>query len=110
MRLRGQAFDTLLAAGLGALFVAEVFGESGFAGHRPQALAVAIVFSAALAVRRRLPLVTLVAALFLIEYANLVGPNALGETAAFLFGVVITMYSAGAYAEGRGLGIAALLV
>jgi signal transduction histidine kinase len=46
----------------------------------------------------------------LIEFANAVGPNALGETAAFLFGVVITMYSAGAYARGRSLAIAAVLV
>jgi signal transduction histidine kinase len=108
--LRGDRFDALLAAGIGALFVAEVFGESGFAGHRPAALAVACVFAAALAVRRRRPLVTLITAAALIEYANVVGPNALGESAAFLFGVVITMYSAGAYARGRALVIAALLV
>jgi signal transduction histidine kinase len=109
-RLRGQTFDLVLAGALGALFVAEVFGEGGFAGKRPQALAVAVGFTAALAFRRRFPLVTLVSALVLIEFANVVGPNALGETAAFLFGVVITVYSAGAYARGRALAIAALLV
>jgi signal transduction histidine kinase len=109
-RLRGERFDVLLAGGLGALFVGEVLGESGFAGHRPPALIVACVFTAALAVRRRLPLVTLIAAAALIEYANVVGPNALGDSAAFLFGVVITMYSAGAYARGRALAVAAVLV
>jgi signal transduction histidine kinase len=109
-RIRGQAFDMVLACALGALFVAEIFGESGFAGHRPQALAVAGVFTATLAIRRRYPLVTLIAAVVLIEYANVVGPNALGETAAFLFAVVITTYSAGAYARGRALVIAALIV
>ena len=109
-RPRGERFDLLLAGGVGALFVAEVFGEHGFAGHRASALVVACGFTAALAVRRRLPLVTLISAAILIEFANLVGPNALGETAAFLFGVVITMYSAGAYARGRTLAICAVLV
>lgn len=109
-RLRPQMFDAILAAALGALFVAEVFGETGFAGHRLPALLVACVFAAALALRRRLPLVTLITAIGLIEYANVVGPNALGQTAAFLFGVVITMYSVGAYARGRALVIGALLV
>jgi len=109
-RPRGERFDLLLAGGIGALFVAEVFGEHGFAGHRAAALVVACGFTAALAVRRRLPLVTLISAAILIEFANLVGPNALGDTAAFLFGVVITMYSAGAYARGRTLVICAVLV
>jgi signal transduction histidine kinase len=109
-RLRGQTFDALLAAALGALFIAEVLGESGFAEHRVRAVVVACVFSAALAVRRRFPIVTLVTAIALIEFANEVGPNALGETAAFLFGVVITMYSVGAYARGRALAVGAVLV
>ena len=109
-RLRGKHFDALLAGGLGALFIAEVLGESGFAGHRGPALVVACAFSAALFVRRRLPVVTLLTALALIEYANEVGPNALGETAAFLFGVVISTYSAGAYARGRALVAAAVII
>jgi signal transduction histidine kinase len=109
-RPRGERFDLVLAGGVGALFVAEVFGEHGFAGHRASALLVACGFTAALAVRRRLPLVTLISAAVLIEFANLVGPNALGDTAAFLFGVVITMYSAGAYARGRALAICAVVV
>jgi hypothetical protein len=46
-RLHGQTFDTVLAGALGLLFVAEIFGESGFDGHRPQALAVAVGFTAA---------------------------------------------------------------
>jgi signal transduction histidine kinase len=54
--------------------------------------------------------ITLLTALFLIEYANEVGPNALGETGAFLFGIVISTYSAGAYARGRALIAAAVII
>jgi signal transduction histidine kinase len=109
-RPRGRAADITLAIAFGGLFAAEVLGEAGFRGHRPASLVVASLFSASLALRRQMSLVPLACAAALIEYANLVGPNALGETAAFLFGVVITMYSAGAYAEGRALLVAGALI
>jgi signal transduction histidine kinase len=109
-RLQPQAFDAIVALGVGSLFVAEVLGESGFDGKQASSLLIAVAFSAALFVRRRWPLVTLVAAACLVEYANAVGPNALAETAAFLFAIVITTYSAGAYARGRSLIIAAAVI
>jgi signal transduction histidine kinase len=109
-RPQPRTFDAIVALALGALFIAEVLGESGFAGHRVRALAVATVFAAALFVRRRWPVVTLLTALFLIEFANEVGPNALGETAAFLFGIVISTYSAGAYSRGRAVVAAAVII
>ena len=109
-RLKGETFDRLLAAGLGLLFAGEVLGESGFAGHRPQSLVVGIAFSASLAWRRRLPTVPLAGGLFVIEYSNLAGPQALGDSAALLFGIILAIYSAGAYARGRLLAVNALLV
>jgi signal transduction histidine kinase len=109
-RLRGQRFDNALAGGLGVLYIAEALGEKGFAGHRAVGLVVGCGFIATLAVRRRWPLVPLAYAVFLIEFANLVGPNAMGDTAAFLFAVVITIYSAGAYGDGRTLWIALALI
>src|SRR3954454_11568759 len=105
-----RRFDVILAVALAVLYVAEVIGESGFDGDRALALPVALAFSASLAWRRRAPVVPLVLAVVVIELANLAGPNALAETAAFLFGVVIAIYSAGAYAEGRSLVACAVLV
>jgi signal transduction histidine kinase len=101
VRIRGQRFDALLAVALAALFVFEGLTEAGFAGKRPLGIAVGIVFAATVALRRPLPVVPMAYAVFAIEFANLVGPNALGDTAALLFAVVITIYSCGAYASGR---------
>jgi signal transduction histidine kinase len=101
MRIRGQRFDALLAAALAALFVFEALTETGFAGKRPVGIAVGVAFAATVTLRRRLPIVPMAAAVFAIEFANLVGPNALGDTAALLFAVVITIYSCGAYTAGR---------
>jgi signal transduction histidine kinase len=108
--VKGRKFDTALAIALAALYAAEALGESGFAGDRPVGLLVGCLFCATLVVRRSAPLVPLVTAASVIEFANLVGPNQIGETAAFLFGVVIAVYSAGAYARGRSLLVAALVV
>ena len=110
MAIRGRRFDVLLALVLGGLFIAEAASESGFAGRRAVGMLVGCGFAATLVLRRRLPIVPMAAAVFVIEFANLAGPNALGDTAAFLFGVVITIYSAGAYASGRMLALCALLV
>src|SRR4051794_32934706 len=105
-----RRFDVLLASALGVLFVAEILGESGFDGERPLSLAAAIVFTASLAWRRAAPVVPLALAVGLIELSNLAGPKALGDSAAFLFGILIAIYSAGAYAEGRWVPLCALLV
>ena len=48
-------FDQLLALALAVLFVVEVFTEKGFRDQRPLSLATALPFCAALAWRRRLP-------------------------------------------------------
>jgi len=105
--------DILIAAGLGAAFVAEVLTESGFAGHRPLNVLIALAFSAALVLRRRFPPVPLAAGLVVIELANLARPqvpNALAETGAFLFAFVFAIYSAGRYATGRALVACGLIV
>src|ERR1700750_1470496 len=102
--------DALLAAALGAVYVGEVLGEHGFAGHRPASLPLALVFSASLAWRCRAPLVSMARGLGIIEFATLAGPTALAETGAFLFGIVIAIYSTGAYAQGRQLAAGALVI
>src|SRR3954453_4582523 len=55
--------DTIMAVVLGRLFVLEELFEADLAGHRPQAVLCAIAFGVALAFRRRLPVVTVAAAL-----------------------------------------------
>jgi signal transduction histidine kinase len=109
-RVGSKRADLTLAAALAILFLAEVLGESGFHGKRPFSALLGVAFAASLALRRRLPLVPLALALVLIEVANLAGPQALAETAAFLFAVVIAIYSAGAYARGRAQLVAVVLV
>jgi signal transduction histidine kinase len=102
--------DVALAAIIGTVFLVEIFTEKGFSGQQPVSVLAAVSFCAALAWRRRQPLVPMVLALVVIEVSNLAGPQALAETGAFLFGVIITIYSTGAYAEGRSLIAAAVLV
>jgi signal transduction histidine kinase len=95
-----KRLDAAMAAGIAVLFGAEIVAESDFAGHRPLSLALAIAFCATLAVRRRLPLVSLVAALALIEISNAVD-RPLANAGAFMFGIVLALYSCGRYARGR---------
>jgi signal transduction histidine kinase len=105
--------DLVIAAVIGAAYVAEVLGESGFAGHRPLNVALALAFSATLTVRRRFPALPLAAGLVVIELANVARPavpNALAETGAFLFAFVFAIYSAGRYATGRSLVACAVIV
>src|SRR4051794_40890914 len=102
--------DVVVAAALAAVFVGEILVEGGFAGHRGAALSAALAFSASLALRRTAPVLPPLLALGVIELANLAGPQALAETGAFLFGIVVAIYSAGAYATGRQLVAAAVLV
>src|SRR4051794_23523402 len=98
-RLARERFDQVLAAALGALFVVEAFTEKGFADQRPLALAAALPFCASLAWRRRLPALPIALAVVVIEVSNIWGPQALGDSGALLFGLVISIYSGGAYAE-----------
>ncbi|TML00986.1 MAG: hypothetical protein E6G41_17125, partial [Actinobacteria bacterium] len=104
--------DIAIAAGFAAVYAVEVLTESGFAGHRPLNLLLRVAFCASLLLRRRSPLVPLVAGLVIIELANLARPavpNALAETGAFLFAFVFTIYSAGRYATGSAVLACALL-
>jgi signal transduction histidine kinase len=105
--------DIVIAGVIAAVYAAEVLTESGFAGHRPVNLLLGLAFSASLLMRRRYPVVPLVAGLIVIELANLARPavpNALAETGAFLFGFVFAVYSAGRYATGSAVLACALLV
>jgi signal transduction histidine kinase len=106
--LRSYA-DTLVAVVLGGLYVLEELFEADLAGHRPQAVLCAIGFGVALAFRRRLPVVTLAAALAVIVLDNTL-VRGLAEAGAFLFGVVLALYSAGRYARGKQLVACGLLV
>ncbi|MFL5841408.1 MAG: sensor histidine kinase [Thermoleophilaceae bacterium] len=109
-RLARERFDQVLAAALGALFMVEAFTEKGFADQRLLALAAALPFCASLAWRRRLPAVPIALAVVVIEVSNIWGPQALGDSGALLFGLVISIYSGGAYAERRQLPLCVALV
>jgi hypothetical protein len=63
--------DAVLAAGVALAFVAEVSFEAGVHRREPAALA-ALAFAASLLVRRRFPLVPLLAGLAVIELDNTV--------------------------------------
>jgi signal transduction histidine kinase len=105
--------DSVIAGVIGAIFVAEVLTESGFAGHRPLNVLIALAFSATLVVRRRFPMIPLAAGVLVIELANVARPavpNALAETGAFLFAFIFGIYSAGRYATGRALYACAVIV
>src|SRR5439155_16267845 len=93
-------FDYWLAAIIGAVYLAEVSFGADEAGKRGASAAVALLFSSALLLRRRLPLVTLSVALVVIELNHTV-LKGIAEGGAFLFGIVIAIYSAGRYARGR---------
>jgi signal transduction histidine kinase len=108
-RLNSTWADALLAAAITVVYVLEVVGESGFAGDRPESFVAAVIFGASLAWRRRVPMVPLALAIGIVELSNYDAPQ-LAETAAFLFGFVIAIYSAGAYTEGRTALAAALFV
>src|SRR3954465_1292314 len=73
-RLTERQGDLLLAAITAVLFTVQIGSEQQFAGKGAGALALALVFSATLAWRRRRPLVPLVAGVALIEASNPVSP------------------------------------
>ena len=107
--LTSRHADRLIAAGLGALYCVEIATESHFAGDRAVSFPAALAFCAALAWRRRAPLVALALAVVIIELSNLAAP-ALAETGAFLVGILVAIYSAGRYTRGRALIVGVALV
>src|SRR5262245_11934960 len=101
--------DYALAAIIGAIFCTEVLLGADEAGKRGASVAVALLFSATLLLRRSVPLLPLLAALVVIEL-NHTALKGIAETGAFLFGFVIAIYSAGRYARGRTGIVAAVVV
>jgi signal transduction histidine kinase len=98
-----------LAGIIGAVFLGEVSFGADEAGHRGASAAIALLFAASLLVRRTMPLVPLLVALVVIELNHTV-LKGIAETGAFLFGIVIAIYSAGRYARGRVAVASALSV
>jgi signal transduction histidine kinase len=92
--------DALLAALSAILFTVQIVSERQFAGDRPLSLVAALLFSATLVVRRRLPLVPLLAGLGLIELSNLAVPE-LANTGTFFVAYVFAIYAAGRHTSGR---------
>ncbi len=101
--------DSVLVAGVGALYLAEVSFEAGLAGHRLASAGAAAGFSASLLLRRRAPLVALLAGLAVILLDNTVLPG-LAEAGAFLIGAIVAIYSAGRWARGLAGWLCGLLV
>ena len=100
--LTSRHTDRLIAAALAAVYCIEIATESHFAGDRAVSYPAALAFCAALAWRRRAPLVALALAVVVIELSNLAAP-ALAETGAFLVGLLLSIYSAGRYTRGPAL-------
>jgi signal transduction histidine kinase len=98
MRLRAHG-DLVLAALVGAVYLAEIAFEADVERRGPSA-AVAAAFAASLALRRRAPLVALLAGFAVIELDNTV-LKGIAEAGAFLVGFLIAIYSAGRHARGR---------
>jgi signal transduction histidine kinase len=94
-------WNTGLAALLGTVYVAECFLETGVRHQVPSA-AVGALFGIALAIRRRAPLAVLAVAFAIIVLDN-TALRGLAQPGAFLFGVVIAIYSAGRWGRGRWL-------
>ena len=108
-RLLREHGDSLLAIAVGAVYVAEISFESDVTHRAPSAL-VAVIFALSLVVRRRAPVLALLAGLAVIELDNTLLPG-LAEAGAFLVGFVIAIYSAGRHARGRwAIACAALVI
>jgi signal transduction histidine kinase len=101
--------DVMLAMFSGALFLVQILSEDGFAGERPGAIVVALIFSSTLLLRRSLPLAGIVAGFGLMLYAHFV-VHALGNTGTFFVGFVLTIYAAGRYSSGRAAAAAAVVL
>ena len=105
--------DVLLAGLVGLLYLVEILTEARFAGERAVGVPVALLFSGTLAVRRRWPLLALIAGLGVIVLSNRTAAP-LADTATFLFGFAIALYSTGRYTGRRaalagGLAVVAAL-
>jgi signal transduction histidine kinase len=92
--------DVILACAIAGLFVVQIVSGQQFAGERGVSLAVALTFSATVALRRRVPLVPVIAGLGLIESSNLWSPE-LANTGTFFIAYVLVLYAAGRHASGR---------
>ena len=99
--------DALLAAVVAAVYIAEVSFEADVNRRGPSAL-VALGFGASLLVRKRYPLVPLLAGLAVIELDN-TALKGLAEAGIFLVGFIIALYSAGRWARNWVLVAASLL-
>ena len=99
--------DALLAAVVAVVYVAAISFEADVHRREPAALA-ALGFAASLLVRRRLPLVPLLAGLAVIELDN-TAVRGLAEAGIFLVGFIVALYSAGRWARGRTLVAAGLI-
>lgn len=105
LRARG---DALLATAIAVVYVAEVSFEADVHRREPAAL-VALAFAASLVVRRRFPLVPLLAGLAVIELDNTV-IKGLAEAGIFLVAFIVALYSAGRWARGHMLAACAAVV
>jgi signal transduction histidine kinase len=101
--------DALVAGLVGALFLVEIASEARFDGERVAGVPAALLFSATLAARRRAPLLPLAAGVAVVVASNL-ATRPLADTATFVLGFAIAVYSAGRYTRGRAVIVAALLV
>ena len=101
--------DYLLAGLIGAVYVGEETLSQEITEHRPWAVLVALVFAAALAARRRLPLVLLLVGAVVIVLNHTV-LDGVAEGGAFLFGFIIGIYSAGRYARGSTFWLCGAMV
>jgi len=100
--------DVVIAALVAAVYVAEVSFEADVTRREPSAL-VALAFGASLVVRRRRPVVPLLAGLAVIELDNTV-LKGLAEAGVFLVGFIVALYSAGRWARGPWLAACGALV
>ena len=92
--------DALLAGLSAALFPVQILTGARSRASAAPSLAVALAFSATLALRRRMPLVPLVAGVVLIELSNAAFPR-LGDAGIFIVGYLFAIYAAARYADGR---------
>ena len=100
--------DLLLAAAVTVIYVAEVLLEGDVQRRAPSAVAAAL-FGASLAVRRRYPLVPMLAGLAVVLLDNTV-LKGLAEAGIFLVGYIVALYSAGRYARGWVFVVCAAIV
>jgi signal transduction histidine kinase len=109
--LTSRHLDRLIAAALAAVYCVEIATESHFAGDRAVSLPAALAFCAALAWRRRAPLVPMALGVGIIELSTETAP-ALADTGTFLVGILLAIYSVGRYAQGHAewAGVALIVV